>query len=146
METMLASQQQKDFFSEISSLPDLVLGVKRDEVCSVNAHGRFRLYDKHWIGHHKSETLIEFCPTSLKQPKMTETGEPLVHLHVDWRIVRFCLIEDRCLPLIGTKKEIVFAQSKSPKTRLFWFYSKNNLKLSALIKKHARTITLIPPP
>jgi hypothetical protein len=145
METMVASQSQKGFFTDLSGLPDLVLGLKREEVCSLNAHGQFHLVDKDWGQMREPETLVAFHASTSAQPEITATGEPLVHLHVDWSQVHYCLILDRRLPLIKTDKEIVFATSDNPETRVFWFYSKVTPELESLIKKHGTKIKLTPP-
>jgi hypothetical protein len=145
MKTMVVSPSQQEFFTELSKLSDLVLALKREEVCSLNAHGRFRLVDKHWPQTEKTETLVAFHPSTSEEPEKTASGEPLVHLHVDWSQIHYCLILTRQLPLIKTEKEIVFATSENPDTRVFWFYAKETTELASLIKKHGTKIKLTPP-
>ena len=139
MRTMIASQKQKAFFSELEALPDLVLGLKHAEACSVNVHTRFRLWDKAWPDGH-NETLLAFIFGDAEEPPMTRSdSEPLVHVHVDWSNVKYCVVGDRTLPKIETTKELVFIGTPPAGLRAFAFYSKNTQELVDLIKRHGST-------
>lgn len=122
-----ASERQRDFFALLARAPHLVLSMPAagaGDAASVNAHGRFQLLDLLWPGaedlrNHDRETLVAFSSDSTVQ--MSETNEPLVHLHVDWSQVRFAWIGARPMTLIGTDKEIVLCTQQDKSSRVFWF-------------------------
>lgn len=122
-----ASETQRDFFAGLAQAAHLVLSMRErpdNDAASVNAHGRFRLLDKLWPGsdddrNHERETLLAFSRDS--GIDMADTGEPVVHLHVDWSAIRFVWIGARPATLIGTDKEVVLCREKDKESRVFWF-------------------------
>ena len=52
---------------------------------------------------------------------MADTGEPVVHLHVDWAAIRYVWIGARPSTLIGTDKEVALCREKDKESRVFWF-------------------------
>ena len=120
-----ASDTQRNLFAAISEISHLVLAIKDQgpgEPISLNAHGRFFLFDKYWpdAPDQKHETLVAFSPDATIV--LTNTTEPIVHLHVDWSVAKYALIRDRPMTLIGANKEIVLCREKDPKKRVLWFY------------------------
>jgi len=123
-----ASRKQRDFFSSVSQMEELVLSMidrPDDHVAAVNAHGRFVLFDKYWPGsedpvNSAQETLIAFTPATTLE--LANTGEPLVHVHVDWSTIRYAWIGSRPATLIGTDKEIVLCKEPDKASRVVWFH------------------------
>lgn len=119
----VASVEQKAFFARLSAVP-LVLGAKApSDQWSVNLHGNILLYDKDWstkTNKDPHETLLAIRDTNDAVP-LTSSGEPRVHLHVDWRDVRWARLEVQPLDLIGTDRAVVFYLNKES-TRLFALY------------------------
>lgn len=122
-----ASEKQRDFFGFLALAPHLILSMRESpnvDAASVNAHGRFQLLDKIWPGsedakNHERETILAFSKGS--DVEMGDTDEPLVHLHVDWSLVRYAWIGERKTTLIGTDKEVVLCREKNKESRVFWF-------------------------
>jgi hypothetical protein len=122
-----ASETQRDFFAFLALAPHLILSMRESpegDAASVNAHGRFQLMDKSWPGsedpqNHARETLLAFSTGAAVD--MGDTDEPLVHLHVDWSLIRFAWIGERKPTLIGTDKEVVLCREKDKNSRVFWF-------------------------
>jgi hypothetical protein len=122
-----ASETQRDFFAFLACAPHLILSMRERadrDAASVNAHGRFQLLDKVWPGsgdaqNFERETLLAFSTHSVVD--MADTDEPVVHLHVDWSLIRFAWIGDRAPTLIGTDKEVVLCRDKDKNSRVFWF-------------------------
>jgi hypothetical protein len=123
-----ASDKQRDFFDSISQMNALVLSMidrPDNHIAAVNAHGRFVLFDKYWPGSQDSEnsaqeTLLAFAP--LTNLVFADTGEPLVHVHIDWSAIRFAWIGPRPTTLIGTDKEIVLCREPDKASRVLWFH------------------------
>ncbi len=118
-------------FDDLKNL-DLVLGVKntvhgmRDtegprDLSSVNAHGRFSLVLQDW-GATGRETLVAYVLPGHLAP----TGEPSVHVHVDWNSARFLRVEDFRLPLIGTDVRIAFVTDSPGGDVLLGFYARKD--------------------
>ena len=63
---------------------------------------------------------------------MADTGEPLVHLHVDWSLIRYAWIGTRPPTLIGTDKEVVLCREKDKDSRVFWFNLRDWSDLSGM--------------
>jgi hypothetical protein len=122
-----ASEKQRDFFASLANAPNLILSMRErpeQDAASMNAHGRFQLLDKLWPGsadphNHERETLLAFH--SGPELEMADTGEPLVHLHVDWSAIRYAWIGSRAPTLIGTDKEVVLCRERNKDSRVFWF-------------------------
>ena len=126
-----ASYRQREFFNDLFNIDELVLAVKNGDTCSMNAHGSFVLFDKHWYGiqHRPNETMI-----AMKENKPLKTSsEPSVHFHIDWTEVRYALIRQRRLELINTDYEVVFCKARDINTRVLWFYLRYNSSLRWLI-------------
>jgi len=123
-----ASEKQRDFFALLAHVPELILSLSAAggrDAASVNAHGRFQLLDKLWPAtedarNHDRETLLAFSEHSTL--KLAVTDEPVVHLHVDWAMIRFAWIGARPKTLIGTDHEIVLCAEKDKGTRVFSFH------------------------
>jgi hypothetical protein len=126
-ERVPASERQRDFFAYLARAPELVLSMRErseNDAASVNAHGRFQLLDRLWPGsadarNHERETLVAF--STGQSVGMSDTDEPLVHLHVDWSRIRFAWMGGRPRTLIGTDKEIVLCTDQDKDSRVFWF-------------------------
>lgn len=121
----IATDRQRELFAAISEVRHLVLGVKdrtEGEPISLNAHGRFYLFDKYWPNatEDRHETLLAYSPDGTLA--LTPSSEPLVHLHVDWTCIRYGLVRERERTLIGADKEIVLCTDQDPKSRVIWFY------------------------
>jgi len=121
----VASAKQREFFSSLSRAANLVLAMKdraENDTASINAHGRFYLFDKYWPNADNAphETLLAFSAgTSIE---LTDTAEPLVHVHVDWTQIRHVWIGQRTRTLIGADKEIVLCRDRDKQSRVIWFY------------------------
>ena len=120
-----ASPKQREIFAALSAAKYLVFAMKNraeHESVSINAHGRFYLFDKCWLNakDNKHETLIAFSDT--EGIDLTPTSEPVVHFHVDWFQIQWVIACEREPLLIGADKEIVFCSERNPQSRLFWFY------------------------
>jgi hypothetical protein len=133
-----ASEKQRDFFAGLSRAPHLILSMRErpeSDAASVNAHGRFQLLDVAWPGsadahNGERETLLAFAPRASFD--MADTGEPLVHLHVDWSLIRYAWIGTRPPTLIGTNKEVVLCREKDKDSRVFWFNLRDWSDLSGM--------------
>lgn len=142
MKPCLANELQRDLFLQIESLPGLVLALKNDDFCALNLHGRFGLWDKRW-SEADSETLLAFRREDEAAVPLTRLdGEPLVHLHVDWKRILYCRIGSRVLPRIATTMELAFAERSDAFARSFVFYSKDTPELKALCARRGSLIQL----
>jgi hypothetical protein len=128
----LASMRQKELFSDLAQIGEIVLTTTHSNMCSVNIHGKFVLDDKHWpqVEKDTDESLLALAPI-----ERTSSGEPLVHFHVDWKTIKWAKIRGRKLDLIKTDKEIVFCDEQDVARRVFWFYARTTESLDDLIKK-----------
>src|SRR5262245_31357411 len=102
-ERTVASERQRQFFAAIAKVNLLVFAMRErpsNDAASVNAHDRFILFDKYWTNadDKKHETMIAFCPQN--SIEFTNTTEPLVHVHVDWRQLKWAGIRQRPMTLI----------------------------------------------
>lgn len=124
----IARTSIEEAFADLMDL-DLVLGVKNigksSDLSAVNAHGHFRLVVQDW-GSKGRETLVAYTPPSERQPPTAETGEPLVHVHVDWDRVRFLRVEKVHLPLIGADIRISFVTASPNGEVLLAFYARQD--------------------
>lgn len=128
-----ANKQQRKLFADISRLEKLALTTKIAESVSINIHGAFTLFDKHWtmVNEHNVETML-----ALKEDGFSDTnGEPAVHFHIDWRDIKWACIQPRNLELINTAYEIVFCKESNASSRKFWFYLKEGIDTQLLISK-----------
>jgi len=128
-----ANKQQRELFADISRLEKLALTTKIAESVSINIHGAFTLFDKHWtmVNEHNVETML-----ALKEDGFSDTsGEPAVHFHIDWRDIKWACIQPRHLELINTAYEIVFCKESNVFSRKFWFYLKEGIDTQLLISK-----------
>lgn len=126
-----ASNRQRKFFNDLFNIDELVLTIKNGETCSMNAHGSFALFDKHWNGveYQPNETMI-----ALKENEPVKTSsEPSVHFHIDWNEVKYVSIRQRRLELINTDYEIVFCKEPDIDARVFWFYARYDYSLRWLV-------------
>ncbi|HEX9252463.1 MAG TPA: hypothetical protein VF870_09485 [Ignavibacteriaceae bacterium] len=126
-----ANNRQRKFFNDLFSIDELVLTIKNGETCSMNAHGSFELFDKHWDGieYQPYETMI-----ALKENKPAKIcSEPSVHFHINWLEVKYVSIRLRRLELINTDYEIVFCNERDTNARVFWFYARYDSALRCLI-------------
>lgn len=126
-----ANNRQRKFFNNLFNIDELVLTIKAGELCSMNAHGSFIMFDKHWYGveYRPNETMI-----ALKENEPVKTSsEPSVHFHIDWNEVRYVSIRRRRLELINTDFEVVFCKARDINTRVLWFYTRYNSSLRWLI-------------
>lgn len=129
----LANKSQREFFADISKLNGIALTTKRTEALSINIHGAFTLFDKHWpsVRENNDETML-----ALKEAGLAELrGEPAVHFHVDWRTIKWARIQRRHLELISTDYEIVFCEENDTSTRVFWFYLREGFDTQYLLAK-----------
>ena len=127
----VANNRQRQLFADLSQLNGIALTTKNTDLLSVNIHGAFTLFDKHWpmAGEDASETMIALQEEGLEQKE----GEPAVHFHVDWQAIRWARIQPRYLELISTDYEIVFAGEKDGAARTFWFYLREGIDTQLLI-------------
>ena len=132
-ERTTANKLQRAIFKDISRLKKIALTTKATESLSVNIHGAFTLFDKHWrnVSENPSETMLALNEDGLSKTQ----GEPSVHFHIDWREIRCARIQPRRLELINTDYEIVFCENRSSSSRKFWFYLKDSIETRLLIKK-----------
>ena len=118
----VASSTQRALFERLSAVP-FVLGAKpENDYWSVNLHGRFVLYDKDWSAKTQDsphETLLAMRAEDAVS--LTLSGEPLVHLHIDWGQIRWARFQVQALPLIGTDRVVAF-YAKQEITRIFALY------------------------
>jgi hypothetical protein len=147
-----ASETQRDFFAFLALAPHLILSMRESpagDAASVNAHGRFQLLDKSWPGsedpqNHDRETLLAFSTGGVID--MSDTDEPVVHLHVDWSLIRFAWIGARKPTLIGTDKEVVLCREKDKDSRVFWFNLRHWDELPPMTQWPIESwINLVPP-
>lgn len=118
----LAGRAVADIFQELAG-KNLVLGHKGGEVSSVNAHGSFVLFPKQW-DNGDEETLVGWLPRGQLVPPLSDTGEPLVHVHVaDWGSVRLLRVEPFGPLKIGTDLRIGFFTQPPQEKMLFCFYA-----------------------
>lgn len=113
---------QRKFFEDLSLIDELVITTKNKELCSMNVHGSFELFDIHWHGaeYPQDETMI-----ALKENNQTRISiEPSVHFHIDWTEVKYVSLRQRYLELIKVDYEIVFCRERDINSRIFWFYIK----------------------
>ena len=121
----IAHNRQRELFADLSNMNGIVLTAKSGSMVSMNIHGSFELYDKHWHTeeHSRKETMLALKTDTPTPP----TSEPAVHFHVDWDDVKWARIQPRRLKLINMDYEIVFCSEKNSSTRLFWFYLQEGL-------------------
>lgn len=145
----VASEKQREFFAALSKIDLLVLGMKNlpdveqprelkdwpsSDSVSINAHGRFFLFDKYWpeAKDRRHETLIAFSPSN--KCELTDTGEPLVHFHVDWRQIKWANVDQPARTLIGADHQIVLSARQDLKWRCIWFYYSKPAAIAPLRK------------
>jgi hypothetical protein len=122
-----ARPSQVDLFRALRQVRELCLAIKNDgpsgdgNLASVNIHGRFDLFPKHWRGFETPNEDLVFCSSS---SFVTTSGEPTVHVHVDWNKARHVVVQNRELPLIGTDTEIAILETVEPEVRVLWFYGR----------------------
>ena len=128
-----ATFNQRIFLNGLFKLNELVCTIKCGELCSMNAHGSFELFEKRWDGfdNHPNETMLV-----LKESFLLKTNEePTVHFHIDWKEIRYVIIRRRRLELIDMDYEIVFCKQRDICTRVFWFYAREDSALQSFIAK-----------
>ncbi len=115
-----AHNRQRELFADLANMQGIVLTAKSGDSVSMNIHGAFELFDKHWYteDHLPRETMLALKTDTPTPP----TSEPAVHFHVDWNEVKWARIQPRRLKLINMDYEIVFCSEKHASTRIFWFY------------------------
>lgn len=124
----LARQSICNLFEDIKDL-DLVLSVKNSadgDLSAVNAHGHFTLFHKNWKEKGKGEETLIACLAQgqTELPKsLTSTGEPPLHVHVDWGRVGSVRVENLRLDLIETNFRIALLAVNSGAV-LVAFYGK----------------------
>lgn len=133
-----ASARQLEFISDLEQLPDVILSVKHGEDCAVNMHGRFGAFEKHWAeaDTDSDETLLALDPTADRS--LTSSGEPRVHVHVDWNAVRWAIVRRRELPLVGTDHEIVLCADRDLDTRITTLFARTGDPLGAFVDRWGR--------
>ena len=148
-----ASPKQRRFFQSISRLDNLILSMANrgtEHSAAVNAHGRFVLFDLYWpdsedAANHPQETVLAFAP--MASLTLADTGEPSVHVHVDWSAVRFAWIGRRPTTLIGTDKEIVLCRDRDKDSRVLGFHLRDWSELEHVSPwPREEFIDLDPPP
>ena len=129
-----ASARQLEFIADLGQLPDVILNVKGGEHCAVNAHGRFGAFEKHWANADTDpdETLLALDPAA-GGGSLTPSGDPRVHVHVDWNAVRWAIVRRRVLPLVGTDHEIVLCTDRDLDTRITTFFVRTGDPLRAFV-------------
>ncbi len=128
-----ATFNQRQFLIDLFKIKELVCTIKCGEICSMNAHGSFGLFEKHWLNveKHPVETMLVLKVNSL----LNSYKEPPVHFHIDWNEIRYVIIRQRRLDLIDMDYEIVFCNKCDTSTRVFWFYAREDSALQAFIAK-----------
>lgn len=127
----IVNKRQRKFLNDLFSIAELVLTIKNGETCSMNAHGSFVIFDKHWDGidYLPDETMI-----ALKENELLKTSsEPSIHFHIDWTEVKYVLIRQRRLELINTDYEVVFCKARDINARVLWFYARDDSSFRWLI-------------
>src|SRR6185369_16911428 len=109
--TTIQSDRQRELVRALAAIPHLVLSMRHGAICGCNVHGRVLPLPMAWPADSThalppmTEELLAFLPES--EPTRTQpaasapeapalakarTGEPLVHLHVDWTRIRYLRI------------------------------------------------------
>jgi len=134
-----ASARQLEFMAGLEQLPDVILSVKGGEQCAVNARGRFGAFEKHWnsADTDPDETLLALAPAA-GAGSLTPSGEPRVHVHVDWNAVRWAIVRRRVLPLVGTDQEIVLCADRELDARITTFFVRTGEPLRAFVDRWGR--------
>lgn len=129
----VANKRQRELFDDISQLNGIALTTKNTETLSINIHGTFTLFDKHWpmVSDNQDETMLALQEDGLSEKR----GEPAVHFHVDWDTIKWARIQPRHLELISTDYEIVFSEAPNAASRKFWFYLREGIDTQLLIAK-----------
>ncbi len=128
-----AQYKQRQFFEDLSNMEAMALTTKNEDSCAINIHGTFELFDKHW---QTEEDLPNETMLSLKQDTpVPPTSEPAVHMHINWKEVKWARIQPRHLKLINTDYEIVFCSEQNSSTRIFWFYLREGIDTQLLRSK-----------
>lgn len=103
----------------IGELDDVVLALKVADAAAINVHGRFRLGDvKHWREGEPEQMLV------LEGKGTTESGESLVHVHVDWTQVVSVNATHFKSPHSEFTYSLRVALCNSLGHELFWFYAR----------------------
>ena len=129
----VANNRQREFFADIAKLDRIALTTKNTDALSINIHGSFTLFDKHWskVSDNNNETML-----ALKEEGLENTNrEPAVHFHIDWRTIKWACIQPRHLELINTDYEIVFTSERNTAARRFWFYLPEGIETQILLAK-----------
>ena len=133
-----ARQSICNLFEDIKKL-DLVLSVKNSadgDLSAVNAHGHFSLFPKNWKEKDEGEETLIAClaqgQTELPKENLTATGEPPIHVHVDWgkvgsvrvKNLRLHLIETNfCIALLAVNSGAVlvafYGKKEKPESQVF---------------------------
>ena len=129
----IAQDRQRELFADLEDFREIVLTTKGGAALSINIHGSFELFDKHWVteDHLPQETML-----ALKQDTPVPANqEPEVHFHIDWEKVKWARIQPRQLRLINTDYEIVFYSEQDGNSRMFWFYLREGIDTQLLLSK-----------
>jgi hypothetical protein len=109
------------FLADLAAEPYLVLSVTDRSSFAVNAHGRFYLHPREWPASARQAALAEdLLGMGIPNDPRTETGEPHVHVHVDWNQITRLRFETKPLNRIGADVKIVLARE----VQVLAFYAK----------------------
>lgn len=127
----LITDEQKSVLDPILKGGGLVATITRDN-CSMNMHGELYLHPQRWSDGKKptEETLLA------RRDGSSNKGEPPVHFHVDWHVLKWIIIKRLQLPRIKTTYSVALCRSKNAKDTALWFYvNDTNRAVNELVSK-----------